>query len=36
MNKQANNCVVRVLNTYVEQIVSIYGEPIKLTQVNNY
>ena len=36
MNKLTSNCVARVLNTYVEQIISIYGEQIKLTQVSNY
>ena len=36
INKQTNNCVARVLNTNVEQIVSIYREQIKLTQVSNY
>ena len=36
MNKQTNNCVTRVLNTNAEQIISIYTEQIKLTQVSNY
>ena len=35
MNKSTNNCVARVLNINVEQIISIYGEQIKLTQVSN-
>ena len=36
MNKWTNNCVARVVNTNVEQIISIYTEQIKLTQVSNY
>ena len=37
MNEQIKNiCVARVLNTNVEEIISIYKEQIKLIQVSNY
>ena len=33
---QTKNCVARVLNTNVEQIISIYREQEDITQVSNY
>ena len=34
--KTVINIVARVINTSVEQTISIYMEQIKLTQVSNY